>query len=270
MKSQNVIFGLLLAATFAVDALVVAWYLEVGPESRMAVLYDALMAGQLAVVCVWAVFAARRPWLAWGVAVAAVGVVGTLTARLVELSFVEACGIHGLYVALLSLTLWMLKYTPSWKRRIENASNGNWQYSLGQLLAAMTVLALVITVLRSSVLLANIGEAWKFLAILTLGDVVLAASTVFVWLCTSWLPHWWPRLGAVCFPAFVVGGLETAIAISGALGTDVAVIQSRTKFDLIAYTLIVTLVIFIWLELVPLVPHARRAASLPPAGTDAS
>ncbi len=65
-------FWLLLAATAAVDAVAIAWILDAGSASLAAYLFDALLAGQLAVVCVWAVF--RSPGKMWSLVAATVAV----------------------------------------------------------------------------------------------------------------------------------------------------------------------------------------------------
>ncbi|MEX2091450.1 MAG: hypothetical protein WD971_02175 [Pirellulales bacterium] len=269
MKQQSqILFWLLLAATAAVDIVAITWLLEAGPESRAAFLYDALVTGQLAVVALWGVFGARRSWAAWCAALAAVGVAGALTARLAQLSLAESCGIHGSSVALLAATLWVLKRTPIWQRLAGKASAAGWQYSMGHLLAAMTIIALLIAALRGSVLLLNSGESWKFFVTLTLGDVVLATSIAFIWLWTSWFPRWWPRLAAVLLPALAVGALEAGLAMSGLLGPDVAQLQEYSPFDLVAYTLMASIVIFAYLELAPIIRRDQRAVATPLAGTD--
>ena len=267
MKQHSpIIFWLLLAATVAVDAVAITWILEAGPTSRASFLYEALVTGQLAVVCLWGAFAARRIWMAWLVTLIAAGIAGVLTARVAELSLVEACGIHGIYVALLAATLWVLKRTPAWRRLTGDANPAVWQYSLGHLLAAMTVVALLIGALRGSVLLASGDDIWRYVVLLTLGDVVLVAATVFVWLWASWLPYWWPRLGAVFAPALAVGALEIVLAASGALGSSFENSQATDALSLVAYTLTTSLVIFVYLELAPLVERGQRAENTPPAG----
>ncbi len=264
MKQHSpLLFWLLLAATISVDAVVISWMLEAGPTSRASFLYDALVTGQLAVVCLWGAFAARRIWSAWIVTLLAVGVAGMLTARVAELSFAEACGIHGIFVALLGATLWVLKRTPAWRRLVGETNPVVWQYSLGHLLAAMTVVALLIGALRGSVLLTGAADSWRFIVLLTLGDIVLVAATVFVWLWASWLPHWWPRLGAALAPALAVGLVEIALAVSGSLGTAFENPQETDPLSIVAYTLLTSLLIFACLELAPILSRNCGADSLP-------
>ena len=264
MKQHSpTLFWLLLAATIAVDAVAITWMVQAGPTSRAAFLYDALVTGQLAVICLWGAFAARRTWSAWVVTLIAVGVGGMLTARVAELPPAEACGIHGIYVALLAATLWVLKRTPAWRRLKGEANPAVWQYSLGHLLAAMTVVALLIGALRGSVLLTSGDDSWRFVVLLTLGDVVLVTATAFVWLWASWMPFWWPRLGAVFLPALAVGALETALAVAGALGSFFEESPATDALSLFAYTLTTSIVIFAYLELVPILDRDQRAVSPP-------
>jgi hypothetical protein len=261
------LFWLLVAATIAVDAVVVRWMVQAGPMSKTAFLYDALVTGQLGVVCLWGAFAARHAWLAWIAELSAVGIAGGLTAWVAKLSIAEACGIHGLYVATLATAFWILKRIPAWRRLAGEADPAVWQYSIGHLLAAMTVVALLFGALRGSVLLTSAYDSWRFVVLLTLGDVVLVTATVFVWLWAAWLPNWWPRVGAAFAPALVVGGIEAALASIGALGSSFENPQLRNSLDLVAYTLATSLVIFLFLEIAPIVDRCQRADKTPPAGT---
>jgi hypothetical protein len=71
-QHSKIIVGLLLAATIAVDLMVANWLREMGPESRIVYVYEALATAQLAVVTIWAVLGAG-PALAKWIAVAARG-----------------------------------------------------------------------------------------------------------------------------------------------------------------------------------------------------
>jgi hypothetical protein len=254
----RILFWLLLAATAAVDAVAIMWLVEGGIKSQAVFLYDALETGQVSVVAMWCLFGARKPWAAWAAALLTVGVVSLLETRVAELSFAEACGIYGSFFSLLALTLWLLKQTSFWRQLAGSDVSNRWQYSLSHLLAAMTVIALVIVALRGSELLIDSEDMWKSYAMLTIGDVALATSVLIVWLWTSWQPHWWPRLAAAFLPALAIGALETSLALSGGLGEDFATLQTYSPFGMIAYTLIASLVIFAYMELAPIVRRGSR------------
>lgn len=265
-QQSKILFWLLLAATAAVDVVVASWLRDVGPQSRTAFLYDGLVSGQLAVVTIWAVLGARPSWAAWVLPLVAIAVAAPVTAKLSDLSVAETVGFYGSFMAMLAVALWMLKRTRLWQRLSGHQETTAWQFSLVHLLIAMTTVAVLIGALRQSELLLGDAESWKFFTLLTIGDVALAVGTLVAWKWISWLPHWWPRMGASCAVALFVGGLETAAVLSGAMGEFGAMIASQNKFDLVATSLITTLVIFVYLELAPIVNRARPAENDPPDG----
>jgi hypothetical protein len=258
-------FWLLVVATLAVNAVAVRWLSLVGELSIAAYFYEALISGQLAIVCLWSMFSARRALWGWIGAVAAVLAAALTTVYATQLSFVEACGVYGGYVTALAAALWVLKRTAFW-RRLCGAGRTEWKYSMAILLAVMTLIAVLITSLRNSQLVSSASELWKFFAAMTLGDVILAVATTIIWAWTrerQWLPHWWPRLGVVWGFAGILGVIEHVCAVSGILGVDVATTLHRRApaAEFVAYTLAMSLVIFVWLELAPIVPVAPRAGS---------
>ncbi len=263
----RILFWLLLAATAAVDAVAIMWMMEGGTESQAAFLYDALVTAQLSVVTMWGVFGARNASTALVAAVLAVGVVSLLEPRFAELSLAEAGGIYGSFVSLLALVLWLLKQTSFWRQLVGSDESNQWQYSMSHMLAAMTVVALVIVALRGSELLLESEDLWKSLVMLTIGDVALATSVLIVWLWTSWQPYWWPRLAAAFLPALAIGALETSLALVGVLGDEYTAIQAYSPFGMVANTLIASLVIFAYLELAPIVRRGSRTVSMPSEST---
>jgi hypothetical protein len=263
-----IVVGLLLAATAAVDVVVAKSLVNAGQMSRVSFVFDALIVGQLSAVSAWAVLGARRAWMGGLAVLTAVGAAGLLLARVAELSIAEACGIYGSLVAILVVVLWAIKQTPLWRRLTNSGSAEVWQFSLVHLMLAMTAVAVLITALRGSLLLFEAGDSWKFLVSLTLADVILVVTTILTWTWASWLPHWWPRLGAAIAPAFVVGGVNTALMRSGLLGAETAALQRQAPFDLIAYALMVSVVIFVYLEIAPLIARGDSPEQLSTDGTE--
>lgn len=260
------ITGLLLAATLVVDAIAVGWYGETQPVSRAAILYDAIISAQLAIVVLWAAFSARSALWGWVASVVAVTVATIPAVALGVLSFAEGCGAYGSFVAILAAMLWMIRRSNLWQR-LSGATRTTWQFSLMQMLAITTIVAVLIVSLRHLPPSSLVATSWQLVTLLTLGDTLVVVTTLLAWASDS---HTMARLAAASGAAATLGVIEAMIVDSGLLGAQLALSLDRNLIDFMAYTVIMAVVIFIWLELVPLVPHARRAASLPPAGADAS
>jgi hypothetical protein len=270
-QHSKIIVGLLLAATIAVDLMVANWLREMGPESRIVYVYEALATAQLAAVTIWAVLGAG-PALAKWIAVAAVVVLSAFaTARLEgpEITLVEMLGINACFVSLLAFTLWVLKQTRFWQRLNGAATESPWRFSMSQLLIVTTVVALLITAMRQSFVFA-VGDMWKSYMLLTMADIVLVTGTIIAWRWArsmpQWFPIWIPRWGVVTAVAMVVGFVETLATLSGLLGESFAADLARAKFDLMAYTLIAAFVVFLYLELTPILRVGRPAEESPPDG----
>jgi hypothetical protein len=251
------LFWLLAAATAAVDAVAFVWLYTMGAVSSVSFLYDALVTAQLAVLCTWCVFGARRAIWAWGAAIVGVAAAGAAEAAALPAGFVESCGFYGIFVVILIAVLWVVKRSTLWQR-ISGLPSQDWQFSMLQLLAAMTVVALLITALRHSEVLVAAPDLWKWVVVLSLADVILVTTTIFAWAWgtrrKSGQAHWLPRLGVALAVALVLGAFELFLMRLGALGQDLAsYYQSGTISGMLAYLVKLTVVIFIWLELAPVI-----------------
>jgi hypothetical protein len=258
VKTQSpIIFRLLAAATLAVDSVAFVWLYTMGAVSSISFLYDALVTAQLAVLCAWCVFGARRAIWGWGAASVGVAVAGAAEAAALPAGFVELCGFYGVFVVILITVLWVVKRSTLWQR-ISGIPSQGWQFSMLQLLAAMTVVALLITALRHSEVLVAAPDLWKWVVVLSLADVILVTTTIFAWAWgtrrKSGQAHWLPRLGAALAMALALGAVELFLMRFGVLGQDLAdYYQSGTISGMLAYLVKLTVVIFIWLELAPIV-----------------
>jgi len=262
-QRNPVLIVLLFAATLALDAVAINWLARAGVESAAAYLYDALVSAQLALTCLWAIFAAKRIVWGWLAIIAAIAIATICEMRLTGESFPEAAGTHLFYAALLSITLWILKRSSFW-RRASGTQTSVWQYSTSLLLAMMTATAVLIVLVRKSGVLFDAMPTWRLIAILTAGDVLLVLATVVLWARRSILPM---RLAAVATAAIAVGFLEVSCGVSGALGTELTkVLKQEWPAQFAAYALIMSFTIFLWLELVPIVPSAREESA--PAAAD--
>jgi hypothetical protein len=257
-QRNPVLAVLLLAATLALDAVAITWLARAGVESAAAYLYDALVSAQLALACLWAVFAAKRIVRGWLAIIGAVAIATICEMRLTGESFPEAAATYLFYAVLLSIALWVLKRSSLWQR-ISVTKTSVWHYSTALLLAMTTAVAVLIVLVRKSGILFDAMPTWRLIAILTAGDVLLVLATVVLWARRSILPM---RLAAVCATAIAIGFIEVACGVSGALGTELTkVLQQEWPAQFSAYALIMSLTIFIWLELVPIVPSSRDAGA---------
>jgi hypothetical protein len=243
---------LLAAATLALDAVAITWLVRSSALSEAPYLYDALVSAQLALVCLWAVFAARHTIAGWVAAIVAVLVISAVSAHIsTEMTFAEEFGSNGSEVAALAVALWILKRTEFW-RRLTGAGPVVWQYSIANLLGAMTIVALLVVSLRHTQLLV---DWWQPLAALIVGDVVIAVTTTVLW---AGKEHSVIRLAATCAAAIVVGLCEAPAQTIVPNVPPTSFSNFRLWVEMVVYTLIIALVIFTWLELVPIVPISRR------------
>ena len=246
---------LLAAATLALDAVAITWLAQASVLSEAPYLYDALVSAQLALVCLWAVFASRYTLVGWLAAIVAVLVVSTASTHIsAEMTFAEEFGSNGSYVAALAIALWVLKRTEFW-RRLTGAGPVVWQYSITHLLGVMTLVAVLVVSLRHTELLT---EWWKPLVALTVGDVVIAVATTVIW---AGKEHAVIRLAAICAAAIVVGLCEAPAQTIVPTVPPTSFSRFHLWVEMVVYTLIIALVIFAWLELVPIVPISRRTRS---------
>jgi hypothetical protein len=243
---------LLAAATLALDAVAITWLARAGGMSAAAYLYDALVSAQLAVVTLWAIFGAKHSLNCWVATIAATLAFAKVSAPLTDLAFIEQCGIYGAFVATLAVALWVLRRTSAWQK-LTASSPKPWQYSLGNMLALMTLLAILTVAMRRSEVLPDL---WKLFTILTVGDLMIALATTILW-ATAWTHVL--RLSTICLVAVVVGlGDAWAQPVTTAPG-----LTSYPWVESAGYAIIMSFVIFIWLELAPIVPGAHRAKAAP-------
>jgi hypothetical protein len=261
-QQSQILFLLLVAATIAVDGVAIIWLVQAGSMSRAGYLFDALATGQTAVVCVWAAFSTTRKWLSLLAVVIAVSVWAALDVWATQLSPAESFGIYaGLAAALLG-SLWIFRRSTFWHRR-SGQPRIAWQFSIIQVMGAMTILAVLITSLRGSELLFGKVDVWRFLLLLTICDVLIVISTLVVW---SMPQHWLIRAASACAIAGMLGTVLTGAGATGMLGENVVASFESDFVPNSTYTIVTSLVVFVWLELGLIVAIDRRAEPSPPAG----
>jgi hypothetical protein len=244
-----VILVLLAAATLALDAVAIHW-LQAAPTSYAAgVLYDALCFSQLGLACIWAVFNPGRRIGSTLIVNVVLAVAIITTARLFDFGIWEMTAFLGTYVTLLILTLWTVKYTKLWPKEAA-APKGIWQFSVGQLLALMTVVAVLLMLFRGSDLIPGTEVATDVAT-----SSALAVAAVVIWL-RPW--HGVLRLSLLLFVASLLG-LADWVHASWSADFDFGSRASDIPIS-IADSLIQAIVIFIWLEMGRLIPRADARA----------
>jgi hypothetical protein len=244
-----VILLLLAAATLALDAVAIHW-LRAAPTALVAgVLCDALCFSQLGLACIFAVFnPGRRIWSVL-VVVAALGIAVVATAKLFDDRIWEMLAFLGTYSTLLILSLWTVKHTRLWPAE-GTATRGIWQFSVGQLLALMTVVAVLLAMFRGSELIPGTEVATD---VATSSALVVAALVIWA---RPW--HVLLRLAALLFVAGVLG-LADWVHSWWSAKPDFPVDAGDIPLS-IADSTIQGLVIFIWLELGGIIPRAAARA----------
>jgi len=179
-RRSPVIVGLLLAATLSVDVAAYAGFVS-EPHARVGMvtyvtLFDALIAGQLSVICIWSLLGGSKtfwarllPWLAALLASLVIGAFGFPPLRF-------GLPYYGLHVALLVTAWWLLERTAFWRRRSGTAAE--WRYSLIHLLMVMTVVAVLATAASKSDWLVEDGAVNTAFVC---GSVALAVVSVIAW-----------------------------------------------------------------------------------------
>ncbi len=264
-------FWLLLAATLAVDAVAVFWLRRENDLVAAATLYDALVLSQLSVVVVWWSLAAHSGgaalW-AWISIPLSLLIASVVTARVFDgFPIGEICSLYGAHVALLIALLWIARQTKFWRRFRPGEVSSNWQFSVGQLLAVMTVVAVLIGSLQNTQYL---RFAWAEVAIAVFISGAIALVSVAAWLRRS---HLAIRLANL----LIVTGLIDMTAIVAAAAATYFYPQSDWVFrirpfpvlDFFAGSIIQCLVIFAWLEIGQVIPRRETTADeRPPTQSD--
>ena len=234
-------FWLLLAATLSVDAVVVYWLMSNPYRAAAGTLFEALSYSQISLVCIWSLLGtARRAWVAF-VPFAATFAVAAVVVLLGSNSLKHAVTVLGIHVTGLLVVLWIIKRTRWWHRGSVRTVADKWQFSLGQLLVVMTVVALLIALLRDSELLQYKLDIEYSVIV---GNILLPAAAVLVW---RRVPHPMFRLSLVFILAAVIAVWPVMLDYEYWLST-------------LSSFLIQGAVLWLWLELGPIISHAQVAS----------
>ena len=178
VKNQSpVIFWLLLSATLSVDAVAIYWVHLDGTAPNVGVLFESLCFSQLSVVAIWTVFAARNQATAAAVLAGTTLLAAAITGWFFEIPLAEMLAFLGTDVTLIVIFLWILKHTKWWQRALPSRLQ-TWQFSVGHLLALMTIVAVLVTLFQRGEILRTIPFAVAADLAMNCG---LALAAVFVW-----------------------------------------------------------------------------------------
>jgi hypothetical protein len=197
MQRSPVIFWLLLAATLAIDAVSMSNAFHRPSNTTWVIAYDALVAGQLSALSIWASLRRCKNFWTRVAPVAAVLVAAAVVGLFGKPPFVDVLPYYGLQVAAIMAIVWMLDRTSFWQWR--TGSSAKWQYSVFELLVLMTVVAMLATTLRATDWFS--GSRWINLAFIC-GSVSLAVAGTVVW-TMSW--HWLLRASGTVAFALLLG-----------------------------------------------------------------
>jgi len=224
-------FWLLLTATGSVDAVAFYWLVSTPWPHYASMVYEALVVSQISVFCVWSALRPLKTWWSslWPWLSVALATLANVIA-LVQSSSTTAAAVRALqpaadtfedttaadasqvywgwiqlslaqyllHAALLMTVLWLFERTPFWRRR--SAVAAQWRFSLRQLLAITTVLALLAATARNTYL-ANLEDSWTHFAFIG-SWTVLAIAAVIAW-NLAW--HWLWRLATVMAASLLLG-----------------------------------------------------------------
>lgn len=249
-ERSSITFWLVLAATILVDAVVLplAAARVPGPlivyslYAKLAV--DALIVSQLCAICIWATLSSSK--VVW-VPIIVATFVAALAASVFERADIGLSdnlkvflSYYGLVATLLLSVLWLFRATKYWRRRC--GVDHSWQYSLAQLLIAMTVAAVLMSLVRSGPFEGNDGVVNL---VLIASIVAVAAGCVVIWSSSQ---HALLRFA---------GTLGWAILVSIAFG--VVTYGSPFSFTLAVHFLIQAIVLSAWLGFGQILPAKQPA-----------
>jgi hypothetical protein len=161
--------------------------------------------------------------------------------RFPESNFMTYLGEFALRAVAMLAGLWFLQRTSYWRRR--NGTAHSWQFSVLHVLAAMTITAILITLLRRNVYFGD--DRWTNIAF-ACSDMALVMASVILW-SFSW--NWVLRLASVMGIAILLG--EGAVAIIYGQVGDIGM----SAFNILhAYYLVQAIMLSLWLGVGPILP----------------
>jgi hypothetical protein len=223
-------FWLLLAATLGLDAAAVIWVAVDNDRATAATLYEALCVSQISLLCIWSILRVGGRMWAPLVPLAVAAFVVLAFGHFDALHWTDAAAEKGVHVAGLMTLLWILRRTPWWQRGVGPSAHEHWQFSLGQLLIVMTVVAVLIVLLRHA---DETRAIWnEILGPVVYGSILLPVFAIIVWRSA---PHALLRLVATLLAAGAIAGWPI-------------VLEREYWVSTLAFFLVQAIVLWLWLE----------------------
>jgi hypothetical protein len=249
------ITGLLIGATLGVDAVAWTWVATSSWSDTLDAFTLGLLFAQVGVLCAWAILPQRAVGWRW-VAPFLGGLVGATlyslaAAKVVPTDslqdfFLPIVGLCLIYAAGAMLALWALRPTRLLRADTCRPDMPAWQFSVWHLLVLMTAGSLLLALMVRTEAFANSTGA-SIIALTVLCSVMLLVAVTAV--CrTAW--HWVLRLAACLAAALLLGG-----------ACNLAYDIFSMEYDFVTHFLAQAIVLFIWLELGPILPRDADAAA---------
>jgi hypothetical protein len=235
-----VIFWLLVAATICVDVVALFWAAASKFRGASATLFLGLAYGQLSVLCVWAIVSHKTVGLRWIVPFVVGMAIGLFAAEAERPgnpnlwdNSIAFIGLFWVHVIGVIVALWALKPTRLLRDSEVNTDGGDWRFSIKNLIALMTVTAILVAFLGRNRLL---RVEWDWVLLLALGNVVLLLLVIGIQRTGM---HSLLRLAGGFAAALILGAAWrwSGVSIGGGLGVTV-------------FYLIQAFVVWAWLELI--------------------
>jgi hypothetical protein len=267
-QRSPIIAWLLLAATVAVFAVSVSWLATAGSDAsanslvtwgvhigntlQALVLYDAIATACVSIVVIWAAFESRWRLGRWLAIVDTVAIAAAPPAAFEILPATSTAGYFGGQALLVALTLWIVRQFERFQRSEGSQPTDRWKFSMFDLLALTTGVAVVLGLL-------NRGD------VLHSGWMKVFAPSIA---CNAAL-----AVAAVLLKAYQRAFLNRVVILTSValvLGIALSFAPNRQAGDEMAGNLIQVILLIAWIELGGIVKHDLNIddASMDTKGSD--
>jgi hypothetical protein len=197
-----IVVGLLFAASLCAGAVALYWTGQ-WPQSDYAdIVYVALLGGYVSVACLWSALRPRTSVLSRSVPLAAVIIASIAYGIPNPFDFVAFLTFFGAHAALLLCALWVFRRSRYWQQR--SGTESAWQFSIVQLLAVTTTVALLIVAFQSSRLWNDGGDDTAIFFGFVGSSATLATAAAYLWSRSS---HWFLGVAGIFAVALGLGVL---------------------------------------------------------------
>lgn len=243
-QRSPIIFALLIAASLGSCGVALSLTAEGLRPEYAEIAYFALLGGILSVVCVWSALRPRANFWTRGAPVAAALVVSIAFAHNHPDDFIARLSFFGAQAATLLAALWVFRRSRYWQQR--SGMETKWQFSIAQLLAVMTVVALLLVSFQLTNFWQDGGDETAFFFGSIAGSTILAVASATIW---SLNRHWLLRLAGVLAVAI---GLSVPFYFFTEYGPDLFIFM---MFQFLTQTIVMA----VWLAWGGILPPRAQA-----------